>query len=314
MPSRIDTLVLGAGLRGLAAALRTLRESPTANVLVVDEAPRPGGAVRTQRSNGFSCELGPFAFDRDAIAPTLSLLTNAPRTVDAATTTGHVFSGNGLVATSVDPIPVSFASGAEELPQACRRDLGSRLLLGRAATAITHRDDAFCVTLGGESPTTLDATRLVMALPLQTTARLLATFDRVLGDLAERLRSASGAFVFFGGDASAARERQGYGIVAAADVDSPLREVIHCDLVFAGRALPGRFLTRCELVGAPPDASDDALLTTAANELRRWTGTRAAFPFTKVHRFVDETNDATAVECRVRLRAIAAGFADLILP
>ncbi|MFO0279249.1 MAG: NAD(P)-binding protein, partial [Planctomycetota bacterium] len=57
-----DALVLGAGGRGLAAALR-LRAAAAAStavpprLLVVDAAPAPGGSIRTQRTNGYVCEL-----------------------------------------------------------------------------------------------------------------------------------------------------------------------------------------------------------------------------------------------------------------
>ncbi|MEO6594820.1 MAG: hypothetical protein ABIP94_08720, partial [Planctomycetota bacterium] len=82
-------------------------------------------------------------------------------------------------------------------------------------------------------------------------------------------------------------------------------EVIFCTQVFAGRALPGRFLVRCELSG--PAAGDDAhLLAVAEAELRRWTGARCAFPFTKLHRFGAEEQSAALVECRVRLAGLAA--------
>jgi len=313
MQSRIDTLVLGAGMRGLVAALRAMRQSPAGTLLVVDAAPRPGGSLRTQRSNGFSCELGPFAFAPEAIAEPLALLASPPRTIAAAVTTGQVFTANGLVATTVDPVPVSFASGAEELAQAIRRELGNRLLLGRAATVVSPQENGFRVTLGGESPTTLEASRLVLALPLRETAGLLGAFDHALPGVADRLRAEPRAFVFLGGDASAMRERTGYGIVAADDVASPLREAIHCDLVFPGRALPGRGLVRCEIGDAGLAADDEATTKTATNELRAWTGTRAAFPFTKVHRFHDDLHDGAAAECRVRLHAIAAAVSDLIL-
>ncbi|MBL8754904.1 MAG: NAD(P)-binding protein, partial [Planctomycetes bacterium] len=45
-----DHIVLGAGLRGLRAALELRRTTPTANLLVVEAEPAPGGSVRTQRT------------------------------------------------------------------------------------------------------------------------------------------------------------------------------------------------------------------------------------------------------------------------
>ena len=52
---------------------------------------------------------------------------------------------------------------------------------------------------------------------------------------------------------------------------------------------------------------DDAEVTRRVEaELRRWTGTRAAFGFTKVHRFTTVTHDGDEAECRARTGEIVA--------
>lgn len=55
MRSRI--VVVGAGLAGLACAFDLVRSG--ADVIVLERAPRPGGAVGTLRRDGFTFELGP---------------------------------------------------------------------------------------------------------------------------------------------------------------------------------------------------------------------------------------------------------------
>ena len=73
-----ERIVAGAGRRGLTAALRCRREQPSASLLVVEGAPWPGGSLRTQRTNGYVCELGAFAFAAQELAPLLALLPRAP--------------------------------------------------------------------------------------------------------------------------------------------------------------------------------------------------------------------------------------------
>ncbi|HEX6812233.1 MAG TPA: FAD-dependent oxidoreductase [Planctomycetota bacterium] len=304
----VDVLVIGAGLRGLAAGLRVLREQPDERLAVVEKAPQPGGNTRTQRSNGFLCELGAYGFARADVEPMRALLRQAPAVVEALPSagTGLVFLGDRLEPVAVDPVPVSFRTGAEELVQACRRELGPRLHLGRAATHIEPGREGFVVTLGGEVPTPIAARRIVLALPVAEACHLLERFDHALAAAAGRLQLEPRGFAFFGGSTNEAPELRGYGVVPGDHVDTPVAEVIYCTEVFPGRALPGRFLVRCELVGAALARDDAAALATAEAELRRWTGVSAHFGFTKLHRFTVEVQDGAFVECRARVQQFAA--------
>jgi protoporphyrinogen oxidase len=304
----VDVLVIGAGLRGLAAGLRLLREQPAGSFVVVDSAPQPGGNTRTQRSNGFLCELGPFAFAREEVEPVRALLRHPPAVVEAlpSASHGHIFLGDRLASIAVEPVPVSFRTGAEELVQACRRELGTMLRLGRPATRIEPSGQGFVVTLGGEAPTAVTARRLVVALPVAAACGLLARFDPALGDTAGRLQTEPRGFAYFGGSTHEAAGLRGYGVVPGDHLDTPLAEVIFCTEVFPGRALPGRFLVRCELVGASLASDDTAAMATAEAELRRWTGVRAHLGFTKLHRFTVEVQDGAFVECRARLQGLSA--------
>jgi protoporphyrinogen oxidase len=309
----LDHVVLGAGLRGLGAALQIRRDHPDATLLVVDAAPRAGGRVQTQRSNGFVCELGPFAFAADELTPLLALLPQPPRPVEALATgrRGSVFDGVGLVATDVEPTPLSFATGSEELVQAIRREFGPRLRLGRAVTALHAAPGGWQVTLGGERPSQLMASRLTLAVPAVAAAALLTAFDHELA--APRADAPARAFVFFGGHGSDAPELRGYGIVPTDTLATPCAEMIFCTQVFAQRALPGRFLVRLELVGELAAADDVTLVTAAEAELRRWTGTRAPLPFSKVHHCRGDGDVAAEVERRTRLAAVAERLPGLTL-
>jgi protoporphyrinogen oxidase len=299
-----DVVVLGAGLRGLAAALRIRRERTNATLAIVDEAPQPGGSVRTHRTNGFVCELGPFAFGAAELEPITSLLAHPPAPIacQPGARIGTLVSAGGRSELAVDPLPWSFRGGNEDLVQACRRELGAALRLGRAATAVRWQQ-GFEVTLGGEVPATLLASELHVALPVRAAGALLGVFDPKLEETAQRVRAAPAAMVFFGGNASDAPTLRGYGILPAPDFASPVREIIFCSEVFPARALPGRFLVRLE---CEAEADDDALLALAEAELRRWTATTAPLALHKVHRFAAEIGDGALVECRARLRDLPA--------
>lgn len=311
---RFDHVVLGAGLRGLAAALAHRRERPDAGLLVVDAAPWVGGSVRTQRSSGFVCELGPFAFARDQIAPLLAALDRPPPLVEPLPEgrRGLCFDGTTRLEVPVDPLPVSFASGAEELPQACRRELGAAVRLGRAAVALRPVAAGWEIDLGGETATTIDAARVTLALPATASARLLGVFDRHLPNVADRVGAASRAFVFVGGFGGAWRELRGHGVLPTEAVDAPVTELVFCTQVFARRALPGRTLVRAEV--APADADDAALVPLVRKTLQAWTGVELAAPaFTKVHRFAVDADPGAAVELQTRLGAVAARCGGLAL-
>jgi len=57
---RLDTLILGAGVSGLAAGVSLLRRE--AAVEVWERAERPGGSVRTVREIGYTADTGPNTF------------------------------------------------------------------------------------------------------------------------------------------------------------------------------------------------------------------------------------------------------------
>ncbi|MBL8736925.1 MAG: NAD(P)-binding protein [Planctomycetes bacterium] len=307
-----ERLVLGAGRRGLLAALAAPRDG----LLVVDAAFQPGGRIKTTRTNGYVCEHGAFAFAEGDLAPWRAKLPRLPTPIVAlpGAGTGFVFDGH-LRPLALDASPLTFRTGNEELVQAARHALQDCLRLGRTVVRLERADAGeapFTIELGGEVPTTLRSRTVVLALPVAVTARLLGPFDPRLAEVGERVRQQPRALVWLGGDEATFPEAKGYGIVPGPDSSSPLAEVIFCSRVFPARALPGRFLVRCEVV---LDAgSDDATaLAIADRELRAWTGTRAVFALRKVERFAVDADDGALVECRVRLRDVARRVRGLVL-
>src|SRR5688572_11895439 len=65
-PEALDTLVVGAGISGLACAHERLRVAPDEDLLVLEAAERPGGLVRTLTRDGFRFEQGPEALPSNA--------------------------------------------------------------------------------------------------------------------------------------------------------------------------------------------------------------------------------------------------------
>ena len=131
-----DRIVVGAGLAGLRRGLTALRAGE--RVMVVERQPAPGGPVRTLRSEGFSCELGPFAFDRTEYNAICADLRQPPPPIELGPSarSGQLYDGVVLRPTPVEGSPRSGRTGAADLVTACRRELGGALRLGRAVTAL----------------------------------------------------------------------------------------------------------------------------------------------------------------------------------
>lgn len=303
----IDLLVVGAGWSGLIAALTARRAGSDTSLVVVEAAPQPGGSVRTQRSNGFACELGAFAYGREDLDPLLQLLSTPPVPIEALASgrNGWSWDGTALAPIELAAVPWSFRSGNEELAQACRRELGPALRLGRAVVAVRAHRGGFEVDLAGEVPATLHTRELHLCTPTDVAARWLGALDPGLV-AAERIRREPRAFVFLGGYQRDLPELTGYGVLPVAGEDHTLAEAIFCSQVFPGRALPGQLLVRLEAHGSVLDGDDATVVQAALAELRRWTGCGDRFGFTKVHRFTTEVGDGALVECRTRLRGLVS--------
>jgi oxygen-dependent protoporphyrinogen oxidase len=68
---RVDVAVIGAGISGLAAALRIHDEAPEARLVVLEAGPSPGGVLQTIERDGFLIESSADSF-----------ITNVPWAVD----------------------------------------------------------------------------------------------------------------------------------------------------------------------------------------------------------------------------------------
>jgi len=314
--TRFDVIVVGGGLRGMRTALRTVAERPDAQVLCVEADAAPGHDVRSQRSNGFVCELGPFAFTREEIDGWLEPLVAPPRVVTASESgrTGWLFDGTERKPLRVEPEPCSFPTGCEDLVQSYRRQIGERLRLRRRVTAIAPRDDGgFDVQLDGEVPTTLVTSQVVLAIDPVEACRVLEAFEPEISQVAARTTTEPRAFVWLGGIEWQAPELTGYGMLPHPSLDTPLAELIFCTQVFPNRAMRDRVLVRAEPSLAELPDDDQELVGLVEAELRRWTGTEASLGFHKVHRFATTAPDGDAAECRTRVVELASRVPGLSL-
>jgi oxygen-dependent protoporphyrinogen oxidase len=62
MATTYDTIIIGAGLSGLAAAHFLQKMRPKASFLILEKENRPGGAVLSFHDQGFLAEWGPHGF------------------------------------------------------------------------------------------------------------------------------------------------------------------------------------------------------------------------------------------------------------
>ncbi|MBK8099869.1 MAG: NAD(P)-binding protein [Planctomycetes bacterium] len=300
-------LLIGSSLAGLHAAQSLRAKDPSGRIRLIEQTPAPGGSTRTLRSEGYVCELGPFAVTENELRERTEPLPKPPPAIPAlpAAAGGHVWTGERLVPTAVLSPPWSFRGGMEDLVTAYRRELGDCLQLGRAATMVTPGPDGWQVTLGGEVRATLAAPRLTLALSTTSAARLLARLEPRLHDTSQRLATEPRAFVFAGFTISEVQDHlTGYGIVPADGVVTDLAEVIFCTNVFERRAMPGHALVRIEVGGGLTSRADPDLAAAATAELGRWTGMTARPRFVRVHRFASERRDAAWLECRTRIQSL----------
>lgn len=298
-----DLVAIGAGLAGLQRGLAARRSG--AQVLVLDRQPLPGGSVRTLRSEGFSCELGPFALGQDAYDQACQELDNPPPRValqDAARF-GQVYNGSELLRTPVEGSPVSGRTGTADLISAYRRELGESLWLGRKATALQPVDSGLRLQLGEDPATICGAEQVDLCMGVRAAASLLEPLDPRLQEPLAQLRQEARAFVFLGTwqDQHVQSAWQGYGLLTEPP-RAALREAIFCSNAFTHRAVAGKALVRIEVDARPDAADDEALALAAEQQLRRVTGWGGTTLFRRVHRFREPLRDGAYAECQVRLR------------
>jgi len=75
MPESHEIIIIGAGLSGLSAAHFLNRKNPQADILLLEQDSRPGGAIKSFQAEGYLAEWGPHGF-LDNNAASRSLLSD----------------------------------------------------------------------------------------------------------------------------------------------------------------------------------------------------------------------------------------------
>src|SRR5919204_1359931 len=103
-------VIVGAGISGLSLAYRLHRRLPAAEITILEERDRPGGAMWTERRDGFQVEIGPNGF-LDTKPSTLSLCRDLgleDRLLPASEASGR--NRYLLLEGKLRPLPITFTS------------------------------------------------------------------------------------------------------------------------------------------------------------------------------------------------------------
>lgn len=311
-----DLLVVGASLGGLRAAAEKVRAG-TGRVLLVDRAPRVGGSVRTQRSEGFVCELGPPFLPQEEFRALAALLDQPPRAVelDAAARLGQVLRGGRLEPAEVAVPLEGGRGGLEDLLVAYHRQLAPFLRLGREVTALVPAETGLVAHLGGEHPSAIAAARVALATPADATAMLLAAADPRLREAALQLRRIPVADLHLGWWTSALEEvPAGHGIRVAEPAETGgITEALWCSNHFPARSLPGRFLARIACEGDLALLPDPALEDQVLRFLAVHAGITRTPIFRRTHRASSLVADGHLAALHVRIAEAAQRWPALSL-
>jgi oxygen-dependent protoporphyrinogen oxidase len=265
--------VVGAGITGLAAAWELKRGG--VEPVVLESEPRPGGAIITERRDGFLIEGGPDGF----LAAELEIPKLADEVGIADRLVGQLARGSFLwTGRALEPLEegraaallgiegqptgalsqgfMSFGGGMGEIVAALVDRLGTASLRTTAAvTGVVPSGAGYRVTSAGGMAIEVDG--VILAAQAWTMARVLESLDvepaRRLNDDVVYWPSVTVSLAY-GSDQVRVR-LQGTGFVAGTGpTDSPLRACTYASLKYPGRAPSGGLLLRAFLQTDEQDA------------------------------------------------------------
>jgi oxygen-dependent protoporphyrinogen oxidase len=222
----------------------------------------------------------------------LSMLSAFPRFVEMEQKHGSLIRAMWKAPRPSSAAFVSFPGGLQELADAVAARVRPSASVGHPVRAVRPVASGWEIeSAGGEG---LAAKALILAVPAQAAARLLASVDAGLAGALGAFRSVSTAVVYLGyRRADVAHSLDGYGVVI------PRGEGLHASAFgfvstkFPGRAPEGHVLLRVFLGGARDpdilDEDDDALADRAAGECAPVLGVRGAPVLARVFRWPQAT-------------------------
>lgn len=181
----------------------------------------------------------------------------------------------------------SFPNGLEELPTAIAASLGEALKLSTRVTGLDHATGAWRVAI--EPGGVIEADDVVVAIPSNLAASLLAGLDRALSDRLAAIPSAPVAVVHLGfAGTDAGDNLPGFGALAPRGETESLLGVLVPSNIFPDRAPVGSLLATAMLGGARDPAivekDDDAIVAKALAEIGAISGLKSQPRFVRVIR------------------------------
>ncbi len=214
---------------------------------------------------------------------------------------------------------LALRGGLAQIAVAAARTLGASLQLGTRVTAIAREGGRWRVTVIGASGTrTLDAPRLIVALPAHRAAPLLAPVSVEMGRLLAGIPYSNIAVAHIACDRAAlARPLDGFGFLVARGEPLPIAGCIWASAAFPHRAPPGRELLSVFLGGRAQEEvfrrSDDDLWLLAREGVARALGGGLALEPLRMRRIANAIPQYVVGHgARIaRLRASAAALGGL---
>jgi oxygen-dependent protoporphyrinogen oxidase len=195
--------------------------------------------------------------------------------------------GQGGGATGPRGRLTSFPDGLEELPAALASALGARLRLAARATGIERLSgDRFRVAVDGQAA--IEAHAVVLACPSWSAATLVGSLDGRLSALLAGIPTVAVAVAHLGFRRDDAKRLAGFGFLIPRGESSSVLGVLLPSNIFPRRAPDGDVLATVMIGGARDpsaiEATDQALIDSAAGTLAALAGVRSAPRFTRVIR------------------------------
>ena len=280
--------LLSTSLLSLSGKLRLLREpfipeGGNPDESVTDFVARRFGREAAERAAA-PAVIGVYAGDAAALAVRTALPRLAAMEAEHGSVLRALFRGRGAFKLGR---PVSFPDGLAELPAAIAARLGPRCTRGRASS-LRRTETGWRITVAGGAA--VEAERVVLATPAETTAALLEPYAPQIGEAFRTLVYAPVAVVCLG-FASAddlGVDLDGYGFVVARGERVRVLGCQYESSVFPGRAPPGGVLLRA-LIGGTFDPgiveeADATIWEQVVADLRRVAGLRREPDFVDVWR------------------------------
>jgi oxygen-dependent protoporphyrinogen oxidase len=170
----------------------------------------------------------------------------------------------------------TFEGGLETLIRALAKVLGEKVQSQTEVTSLWRAERGWRIQVSSvrSGPSSLEADRVVLALPSYAASKLIQPLDPTLASELSAIEYAPVAVVHLGyRRTDLASPPEGFGVLIPAGTELQMLGAIFVSSIFPWRADPGRVLLTCMLGGARRpqvlDADDESLIAWVREDLRR---------------------------------------------